>query len=108
MDKWQFLEEELIRYRDLSPSIKRVMIEYEKECQFLIQQMTGKSFDDVQIIFESLHDIQKKLATAIYKDNFLLNDELQAFVYHFERDDIFSRKYWYQKFNDGMTWPDEK
>jgi uncharacterized protein YukE len=108
MDMWPVLEDELIRYRDVSDSIKRILCAYEKECQTLIQQMKGKSFDDVQIIFESLYNIQGKLATALYKYDFMLNDELRSFVYHFERDDIYSRKYWYQKFNDGMTWPNEE
>lgn len=108
MDTWPILEEELVRYRDVSLSIKRILGEYEQECQKLIQQMKGKSFDEVQVIFESLYDIQRKLATALYKYNFALNEELSSFVYHFDRDDIHSRKYWYQRFTDGMTWPIEE
>ncbi|MCE6965506.1 hypothetical protein [Leclercia pneumoniae] len=107
MDMWSDLEEELIRYRDVSISIKRILNIYEKECQTLVQQMKGKPFDDVQMIFERLYDIQGELAIALYKYDFMLNDELRSFVYHFERDDIYSRKYWYQKFNEGMMWPNE-
>lgn len=108
MDSWAILEEELVRYRDVSISIKRILDGYERECRILIQQMKGKSFDDAQIIFERLFDIQGKLATALYKYGFNLNEELNNFVYHFDRDDIYSRKYWYQKFTDGMTWPTEE
>jgi len=108
MDMWPVLEEELIRYRDVSLSIKRIMGEYEEECQVLIQQVKGKSFDDVQVFFESLYDIQNKLATATYKYDFLLSDKLKEFVCHFERDDIYSRKYWYQRFKDGIAWPGEE
>ena len=107
MDMWSVLEEELIQYRDVSISIKRILFSYEKECQTLIQQIKGKSFDDVQMLFESLYDIQGKLAIALYKYDFMLSDELRNFIYHFERDDIYSRNYWYQKFNEGMTWPNE-
>lgn len=77
MDKWPILEEELIRCRDVSLSIKRIMGEYEEECQVLIQQVKGKSFDDVQVFFESLYDIQNKLSTATYKYGFLLSYKLK-------------------------------
>ncbi|ECK8875318.1 hypothetical protein P7V88_004306 [Salmonella enterica] len=107
MDMWPDLEEELIRYRDVSISIKRILCIYEKECQTIIKQMKGKSFDDVQMLFERLYDIQGKLSIALYKYGFMLSDELHDFVYHFERDDIYSRKHWYQKFNEGMTWPND-
>lgn len=107
MDAWTLLEENLIQYRDLSLSIKRILDGYESECRNLINQMKGKSFEDVQDLFESLYGIQRKLATALYKYNFPLNEELHSFVYHFDRDDVYSRKHWYQSFKDGMTWPCE-
>lgn len=108
MDLWPILEEELIRYRDISLSVGRILNSYEKECQTLFLQMRGMSFEDAQIIFEKLYAMQEKLAMSVYKYNFPINEKLQAFVYHFERDDIYSRKYWYEKCNDGMTWPNEK
>ncbi|WP_162287093.1 hypothetical protein [Pantoea stewartii] len=107
MDTWPILEEELIRYRDASLSVKRILDGYESECHSLIIQMKGKSFEDAQSLFESLYDIQGKLATVLYKYNFPLNEVLHNFVYHFDRDDIYSRKHWYQRFKDGMTWPGE-
>ncbi|MBV4414569.1 hypothetical protein J0B02_17450 [Enterobacteriaceae bacterium YMB-R22] len=108
MDIWSVLEENLIRYRDVSIAIKRILDGYEEECHILIQQIKGKNFEESQTLFDSLYDIQGKLATALYKYDFTLNESLRDFVYHFDRDDIYSRKHWYQRFNSGMEWPNEE
>lgn len=107
MDIWPILEEELVRYRDVSSSIRKLLMGYERECLGLISQVRNNSFESSQIFFDQLYDIQRKLSTVSYKYEFVLNDKLQDFVYHFDRDDIYSRKFWYQKFCDGMAWPQE-
>lgn len=105
MDIWPFLEEELIRYRDITSLIRQYLINYEQKCVKLISNMKGKSFEEVQDTFDCLYDIQQKLSIVSYKYEFNLSDNLKDFVYYFDRDDIYSRQYWYQKFNDGLTWP---
>ncbi|WP_387468164.1 hypothetical protein [Photorhabdus sp. RM323S] len=107
MEIWSILEDELTRYRDLSSSIRQLLMKYEVECSELILEIKGRSFEDSQDIFNHLYDIQKKLATTLYKYEFNLSDRLKEFVYHFDRDDIYSRKYWYQKFKNGLTWPED-
>ena len=105
MNTWAVLEDDLIRYRDLSVSIKRFLSDYETECQMLIKQMANRTFEDVQVLFDALYDIQDKLATAKYKYEYPLNDRLQCLVCHLDRDDIHSRLYWYKRFNEGIEWP---
>lgn len=107
MEIWPILEDELIRYRELSSSIRQILMKYEAECSELILTIRGKTFEDSQEIFNRLYDIQQKLATAMYKYEFGLSERLKEFVYHFDRDDIYSRKYWYQKFNEGLIWPED-
>lgn len=107
MKIWPILEDELIRYRELSSSIRQMLMKYEVECSELILKIKGKPFDDSQEIFNKLYDIQQKLATVMYKYEFSLSDHLREFVYHFDRDDVYSRKYWYQKFNEGLVWPED-
>ncbi len=107
MDLWPLLENELIQYRELMDQIKRKLMLYETECLKLISQINGKKFDDCQNIFDSLYSIQQEIATALYKYEFPLNESLASFVYHFDRDDVYSRKYWYKKINEGLTWPKE-
>ena len=105
MEIWSFLENELIEYRDVSSRIRVSLIKYETECSELILMIKGRSFEDCEPIFQRLHDIQQQLATVQYKYEFCLNNKLKELVYYFDRDDIYSRKYWYQKFNEGLTWP---
>lgn len=107
MEIWPILEEELIRYRELSSSIRQILMKYEMECSELIKDIRGKSFEDSQNIFDKLYEIQHKLSTAKYKYEFDLSERLELFVYHFDRDDLYSRKYWYEKFNDNFTWPED-
>lgn len=107
MEIWPILENELTRYRDLSSSIRKILMKYEVECSELILKMKEKTFDESQELFNKLYDIQQKLSIAMYKYEFNLNDRLKDFVYHFDRDDIHSRRYWYEKFNDGLIWPDD-
>ncbi|NDJ57624.1 hypothetical protein GWD52_11585 [Enterobacteriaceae bacterium 4M9] len=92
----------------MSTSIKRILDGYEEECHILIQQIKGKNFEESQTFFDSLYNIQEILATALYKYDFTLNESLRGFVYYFGRDDIYSRKHWYQQFNRGMEWPNEE
>lgn len=105
IDTWSILEAELIRYRDVSSSIRRIFMNYEDECLTLILHIKGSSFEDSQNTFDRLYDIQQQLATAVYKYEYPLSEKLREFSYHFDRDDIYSRKYWYQKFHSGLTWP---
>lgn len=107
MEIWPILEDELIRYRDLSSSIRHILMKYEVECSELILKIKEKTFDESQELFNKLYDIQQKLSIAMYKYEFNLNEHLKDFVYHFDRDDIYSRKYWYEKFNDGLIWPED-
>lgn len=104
---WSILEDELVRYRDVVSHIQLLLMRYEKDCILLISEISQKTFDDSQCIFDELYSIQEKLSIAMYKYEFSLNERLKNFVYYFDRDDLVSRKYWYKKFRDGLKWPDE-
>lgn len=58
MEIWPILENELIRYRDLSSSIRKILMKYEVECSELILKMKEKTFDESQELFNKLYDIQ--------------------------------------------------
>lgn len=105
MENWSSLEQELIRYRDLSSSIRIMLSQYEIRSSELIKEIREKRFEDCQIIFDKLHEIHEELSTTYYKYGFNLNSNLYNFMHFFDRDDIYSRKYWYQKINAGMDWP---
>ncbi|MDN0125251.1 hypothetical protein [Yersinia aleksiciae] len=107
MDLWPILEDELERYRACTSSIRQYLMKYESLCSELILRISSKEFDDSQSDFDELFDIQAKLATATYKYEFQLSKRLQDFVYYMDRDDLYSRKFWYQKFQAGQTWPEE-
>lgn len=108
MDSWSILEEQLVAYRGVCLSIRQVLMQYEAECKGLILTIKNKSFEESQSIFDELYDIQKQLSIVVYKYEFDLSDSLRDFVYHFDRDDVYSRKYWYQRFVDGLLWPEDE
>lgn len=107
MDIWPILEDELERYRACMSSIRQCLIKYESSCCELILLIGSKDFNDSQSDFDELFDIQGKLATATYKYEFQLSKRLQDLVYLMDRDDLYSRKFWHQKFQSGQTWPEE-
>lgn len=108
MEEWAILEDELIQYRDISISIGRILCGYEGKCEVLIGKIKCVSFFDSQEYFDNLYDIQNKIATALYKYGFNLSKKQRDFVYSFERDDIYTRRFWFEKFKSGDAWPNEK
>lgn len=107
MDVWDELVDELDRYRTSVSNVRHYVTIYEGECSVLISKIAATpSFGDAQEYFDALHDIQRKLSILKYKFDFPLGDKLQGFIYHMERDDIYSRRYWYDKFEEGLEWPE--
>lgn len=108
MEVWAILEDELIRYRDVSISINRILCGYEKKCEILIGRIKCVSFLESQKYFDDLYDIQNKMAVALYKYGFSLSDKQRDFVYSFELDDVYTRRFWFEKFKSGDAWPNEE
>lgn len=107
MDFGPILEDELERYRICTSSIRQYLMKYESLCSELILRIGSKEFDNSQSDFDELFDIQDKLATVKYKYEFQLSKRLQDFVYYMDRDDLYSRKFWHKKFQEGQLWPEE-
>jgi len=104
---WCMLEPNLINYRELSDTIKIFLIAYENKCRKLISKIKDQTFEDAQVEFDKLHEIQKRISAAVYKYEYKLEGPLVDFLYSFDRDDIYSRRFWYEKFKNGLEWPKE-
>lgn len=107
MDVWPVLKDELEKYHDAVLSIKRLVALYEKRCEELILVISNSEFNDTEVFFNELFDIQSKLATMLYKYEYVPDDKIKDLIYYLDRDDIYSRKHWFKKFTDGQRWPDE-
>lgn len=108
MSDWDEFKCELERYRDVSSSIHRRLRSYEKRCDVLIEEISrAPSYDEASMKFDVLHEVQRELSTVRYRFEFPLSDELSDFVYHMDRDDGYSRRYWYERFRAGERWPVE-
>lgn len=107
MDNWHTLLEFLEQYRDCSSRISYFMAMYEQECSNIICKMKDRIFEDCKQEFDILFNIQNKLSMAKYKYGYKLNKRLDDFIFHFERDDVYIRKYWYDRFHNGMLWPED-
>ena len=102
---WPILEERLCNYRDSCLDIKRFLLLYKSRCDELVWSIVEcSSFDGALIFFDELYEIQNKLAIIKYKYEYPLQEDMEAFIYHFERDDVYSRKFWYEKFKKGERW----
>lgn len=106
MYTWTEFEQKLIIHRDTSIDISRILSMYENQIKELTVKIKQLKFEETKAIFDELYEIQGYLATAKYKYDIELNNELDLFLYHFDRaydEDI--RQHWYEQFHNNITWP---
>ena len=96
------LEENLIKYRDISESIRLQLFSYVNEINKLISEISDGDFNNSSNKFDKIFSIQNEIATAFYKYHFNLPEVLDDFVRDFDRDDEYSRKNWYRIFKQGF------
>lgn len=105
---WDEFEQRLIIYRDVTIDLARILDAYELQIKELLQQIQLLTYEDSLPIFNQLYEIQDHLATAKFRYDLELNEALDIFVYHLDRDDKeHISQYWYQKFkkNKDILWP---
>ena len=105
---WNEFEQRLITYRDVTIDLARILDTYELQIKELLQKIQSLNYEDSLPIFNQLYEIQAHLATAKFRYDLDLNEALDIFVYHFDRDDKeLISQYWYQKFkqNKKILWP---
>lgn len=91
------LEKKLICFRDISNVIKRELCLYKKNISSIMLDIYSIDYQDALLKFDELYAIQNVIATAYYKYDFPIEDVLEEFVFDFDRDDEYSRKYWFEK-----------
>jgi hypothetical protein len=105
---WNEFEQRLITYRDVTIDLARILDTYELQIKELLQQIQSLNYEDSLPIFNQLYEIQAHLATAKFRYDLDLNEALDIFIYHFDRDDKeLISQYWYQKLkqNKEILWP---
>ncbi|SEO77823.1 hypothetical protein [Acinetobacter sp. yr461] len=105
---WNEFEQRLITYRDVTIDLARILDTYELQIKELLQKIQSLNYEDSLPIFNQLYEIQAHLATAKFRYDLDLNEALDIFVYHFDRDDKeLISQYWYQKLkqNKEILWP---
>jgi len=105
---WDEFEQRLIIYRNATIDLARILDAYELQIKELLQQIQLLTYEDSLPIFNQLYEIQDHLATAKFRYDLDLNEALDIFVYHFDRDDKeLISQYWYQKLkkNKDILWP---
>lgn len=105
MDICLGITDELEEYRRIVDGLRRALIAYEARISEMIASISVLDYDEASARFNELHSIQGILATAKYKFEFPLGERLDDFVYHMDRDDEKSRRYWYGRIVGGMIWP---
>lgn len=96
---------ELEEYRKVVGNLRRVLIACELRISEIIASIGCLDYDATAAEFDELHSIQGVLAIAKYKFEFPLGGRLDDFVYHMDRDDEYSRRYWHGRFVAGVGWP---
>ncbi len=95
------LEQALTCFRDISDVIKQELFLYRKNISSIILDISSASYEDARLKFDELYVIQHIVAMIYYKYNFPIGDVLEKFMYDFDRDDEYSRKYWFEKIKKG-------
>lgn len=107
MDIWLGVDSELEEYRRIVDSLRRTFIASESRISEVIAFIGSVQYEEAAVYFDELHLIQRRIAVAKYKFDFPIETRLEDFVYHMDRDDDFSRRYWHRKFSGGMRWPED-
>ncbi len=105
MDLWCGVEQDLDEYRRVSGNIRRALISCEARAEELIKEIGSSSYEGAGLKFDELRCLLDNLSTAKYKFDFPLGDRLDGLVYHMNRDDEYSRRFWHGKFSEGLEWP---
>lgn len=101
---WDEFEQRLITYRDVTIDLARILDAYELQIKELIQRIQLLTYEDSLPIFNQLYEIQAHLATAKFRYDLDLNEALDIFVYHFDRDDkALISQYWYKNSSKTKT-----
>ncbi|EAA9301096.1 hypothetical protein BHZ80_15310 [Salmonella enterica] len=106
MNIWPEFQRDLERYKDTVLSIKRNIRSYEECIESLIHQIGCSDFESSKALFDELFNIQSELTTMLYKYEYEPEKRIRDLIYLLNRDDFYSRMYWYEKFSDGMKWPE--
>lgn len=91
-----------------SAGIRQCLRVYEERCSELIAEI-GKcvSISDSEQNFESLFEIQSRLAALLFKYRFDIGPKLETLTREFDRlYDPYIREYWFGKFKEGARWPE--
>ncbi|MFN4160404.1 MAG: hypothetical protein ACK4FW_00225 [Stenotrophomonas sp.] len=95
----------LEEYRRVVGNLRRALVACEVRISEIIASIGCLDYDATAAGFDELHSIQGILAAAKYKFEFPLGERLDEFVYHMDRDDEYSRRYWHGRFVGGIGWP---
>ncbi len=102
---WNELENKLISFRDIKNLINQELHLYKNEIQSLINEIYYSDYEKSLIIFNQLYEIQSNVATVYYKYNFPIEEFLEDFMFDFDRDDEYSRKYLFEKIKKSINSP---
>ncbi|KCV83031.1 hypothetical protein ATO10_05457 [Actibacterium atlanticum] len=106
------LDEVLSEYVDQLESskagIQQCLFAYENRCKVLILEIGQKhSYGESDVKFDELLAIQTTLSKLLFGAGVQIGKKLEALVREFDRlDDPDVRRYWFDKFQDGLTWPE--
>lgn len=102
------LSENIERFDQATTGIRQCLPVYEKKCAELIAEISRcGSVSDADKNFDFLFEIQGRLATLLFKYRFDIGPKLDTLTREFDRlHDPYIRKYWFDKFKGGASWPD--
>lgn len=104
-DIWCGVEQDLGEYSRVSGNVRRALITCEVRAAELIKDIGCADYESIGPHFDELRSLLGTLCIAKYKFDFPLGDRLDCLVYHMDRDDEFSRRFWHGKFVEGLEWP---
>ena len=102
------LAENIERLDRAQANIRHCLPAYEQRCSELIGEI-GKcdSVSEAETYFNSLLEIQSRLATLLFKHRFDIGPKLETLIREFDRLYYpYIKRSWFDKFKNGAKWPE--
>ena len=99
--KEEELRKNILEYNRILSSINLILISYQDDINDIFEKIKSSGYMESEYLFDELFHIQKLLSEIKYKYKYNFDKIFDDFIYFFDRDDEYSRKFLYKKLQDS-------
>lgn len=99
--KEEELRKSILEYNRILSSINLILISYQNDIDDIFKKIKLLDYMESEYLFDELFYIQKLLSEIKYKYKYSFSKIFDDFIYFFDRDDEYSRKFLYKKLRES-------